>query len=147
MGSLLSILGSPVKDFITSVGATVRSFVTTDVDRLKAEQALAELQASFQIRLAELDTDWAKAQAGVVTAEVQSQSWAARNWRPITMLTFTFIIAWDYIIAPIFSLAALAIPPDMWELIKIGMGGYIIGRSAEKVLPDIVTAVKGNGGK
>ena len=26
----------------------------------------------------------------------------------------------------------LDIPPDMWDLLKIGLGGYVVGRSAEK---------------
>lgn len=143
MGSLLSILGSPVSDLITNVGNLVRSFVTTDADRLKASQALLELQTQFQAKLVDADTEFAKAQAQVVTAEVQSQSWLARNWRPIVMLEFAFIIGWNFIVAPVFSVASLPIPTDMWELIKIGMGGYIIGRSAEKVIPGVVAAVQG----
>ena len=26
----------------------------------------------------------------------------------------------------------LAIPPDMWDLLKIGIGGYTVGRTVEK---------------
>jgi hypothetical protein len=38
---------------------------------------------------------------------------------------------------------ALAIPPDMWDLLKLGVGGYVMGRSAEKVAPGIISAFKG----
>jgi hypothetical protein len=27
----------------------------------------------------------------------------------------------------------LVLPPDMWALLKIGVGGYIVGRSGEKI--------------
>jgi len=35
---------------------------------------------------------------------------------------------------PIFSLPAAVIPPDMWQLLKIGVGGYVLGRSGEKIV-------------
>ena len=77
--------------------------------------------------------------AGIVTAEASSEHWLAANWRPITMLTFVFIIANNYIIYPYLSLffdkaPVLAIPPDMWDLLKLGLGGYVVGRSAEKCI-------------
>ena len=54
------------------------------------------------------------------------------------MLTFVAIIANNYILYPYLSLfwgeaPVLEIPPDMWGLLKIGLGGYVVGRSAEKV--------------
>ena len=30
----------------------------------------------------------------------------------------------------------------LWSIVEIGIGGYVIGRSAEKVLPGIVEAAK-----
>jgi len=30
----------------------------------------------------------------------------------------------------------------MWSIVELGLGGYMIGRSAEKVLPSVVEAVK-----
>lgn len=75
--------------------------------------------------------------AGIVTAEANSEHWLAANWRPITMLTFVVIIANNYILYPYLSLffdaaPVLEIPPDMWQLLKIGLGGYVVGRSVEK---------------
>lgn len=73
----------------------------------------------------------------VIVAEAKSEHWIAATWRPITMLTFVLIIANNYIIAPYMGAmfgtsVSLAIPPDMWDLLKIGLGGYVMGRSAEK---------------
>ena len=79
-----------------------------------------------------------KAQAQIITAEIQSQSWLAANWRPILMLTIVAIIANNYIIYPYLSMftdkaVILELPQDLYDLMKIGVGGYIVGRSAEKV--------------
>jgi hypothetical protein len=30
----------------------------------------------------------------------------------------------------------------LWDIVEIGLGGYVIGRSAEKVLPGIVGSLK-----
>ncbi len=48
------------------------------------------------------------------------------------MLTFTYVVAHNYIIAPLFSLTPPRSPPDMWELLKLGVGGYITGARVEK---------------
>jgi len=73
----------------------------------------------------------------IIVAEATGHSWLQRNWRPITMLVFVYIIAHNFIIAPLFSLKELPIPPDMWELLKLGIGGYVIGRSVEMLCPKI----------
>jgi hypothetical protein len=30
----------------------------------------------------------------------------------------------------------------LWDIVEIGLGGYVIGRSAEKVLPGIVESLR-----
>ena len=74
----------------------------------------------------------------VIAAEAKSEHWIVAAWRPITMLVFVFIIANNYILAPYIELFSdvdvmLELPPDLWDLLKIGLGGYVVGRSSEKV--------------
>ena len=76
--------------------------------------------------------------AKTVRAEINSESKLAKNWRPMLMLLFGLIIANNYIIYPYLVLffdkaPKLEIPPDMWQLLKIGVGGYTVGRSFEKI--------------
>ena len=66
-------------------------------------------------------------------AQQKQPSWLKQNWRPITMLTFLMLIVCDS-----FGLLAKPLPPDAWSLLKIGLGGYVIGRSAEKILPSVL---------
>ena len=101
----------------------------------KAKLELVKMQASGE--LSKLQTS-----AGIITAEAQSKHWLAANWRPITMLTFVVIIANNYILHPYLSLffddaPVLEIPEDMWDLLKIGLGGYVVGRSGEKIAESI----------
>lgn len=142
MGSLLKILGSPFKDTIGAVGDLLGKFITDPQKKLEAQIELTKIEMSFQQSLVTADVEWAKAQADVVKSEAQSASWMARNWRPILMLVFTYLIAHTYIFAPILSLTPLPLPEEMWELLKIGVGGYIVGRSVEKSTKEVAKVLK-----
>ena len=96
-----------------------------------AKLKLVELNQAGE--LAELD-----AAMNVIVAEAQSEHWVVSAWRPVTMLVFVAIVANNYLLYPYISLfwqaaPLLELPPDLWDLIKIGLGGYVVGRSAEKV--------------
>lgn len=75
-----------------------------------------------------------EAAANIVVAEAQGESWLQRNWRPLLMVLFGVIVANNYLVVPLFDTPAADIPPDMWDLLKLGVGGYVLGRSAEKGL-------------
>lgn len=82
-----------------------------------------------------------RAAAEVVKAEAQGQSWLQRTWRPITMLVFVGLIVarWLGWSAPNLGDAEVL---KLWSIVEIGLGGYVIGRSAEKILPGLLDSVK-----
>ena len=119
-------------DAIKGVTDLVGQFVE---DKDKAN----ELETKIKNKLLSLEQEVITAQRDVIVAEAKSQSFIARNWRPIMMLTFVGIIANNYILFPYITLfggtaITLEIPPDMWSLLKIGVGGYVMGRSGEKMV-------------
>lgn len=73
-----------------------------------------------------------EAAAAIILAEAQGDSWLQRNWRPMLMCLFGLIVANNYMVAPLFGTPLADIPPDMWDLLKLGIGGYVLGRSVEK---------------
>jgi hypothetical protein len=75
-----------------------------------------------------------EAAAKIIVAEAQGESWLQRNWRPLLMVMFGVIIANNYLVVPLFNTPAALIPPDMWDLLKLGVGGYVVGRTVEKGL-------------
>lgn len=114
-------------------------------DPKAAEQAkLKLLELEQQGALADLDsqTKQVLAQAGIIQAEAASHNWLTAAWRPITMLTFVALI-----VARMFGLTAANVSPAeylaLWGLVKLGLGGYVLGRSAEKIAPSVITAIKG----
>lgn len=139
------IFGGPAATVIDSVGGVLDKLTTTDQERLEAQKALLQIERQFQAdmlsKLTDADVEFAKAQSAVIISEAKSESWIARNWRPMVMLMFAFIIGYNHILAPLFSLKSLPIVPDMWELLKLGIGGYVIGRSVEKISADVLPAI------
>jgi hypothetical protein len=95
-------------------------------------------KADLLMKLNEAELVLKQAQSKIIEAEAKSEHWITSAWRPITMLVFVFIIANNYILVPYFQAFGLKVPSlelnqQMWELLKIGIGGYIVGRSAEKI--------------
>ena len=102
-------------------------------------------KAELLMKLKEAELATQQLQAKVISTEAGSEHWITSAWRPITMLVFVAIIANNYILVPYFKAFGLDIPDlvlnnQMWDLLKIGIGGYIVGRSAEKVVKNL----KGN---
>lgn len=138
MPGILGFLGEIVKP----ITGLIDSMHTSEEEKLKAKGSLLAIQTEFAGKALEYEATLAKEQAAIVRAEVESQSWMARNWRPLTMLVFVYIIAHNHIFSPLFGVTSVPIPADMWDLLKLGMTGYIVGRSAEKVVPGVVEAMK-----
>ncbi|KAF0153562.1 MAG: hypothetical protein FD143_94 [Ignavibacteria bacterium] len=71
-------------------------------------------------------------QSRVVEAEAIGQSWLQRNWIPITMLTFLILVVCDS-----FDWLAFRLSNEAWTLLQIGLGGYVLGRTGEKIVEKI----------
>ena len=106
-------------------------------DRDEARRIKADLSKVFDNSDLSKFSEQIQAQAKIITAEAKSESWIARNWRPVIMLLFGVIIANNYILYPWFSElfdldVMMPVPVEMWGLLKLGLGGYVVGRSVEK---------------
>ncbi len=112
------------------------------IDRAVPDQAEAA-----KLRGVMLDTLHAEgmaeleAQSKIILAEAQGESWLQRNWRPVLMLVIVAIIANNYLLAPYVnalfgagSVPTLELPERLWDLMTLGVGGYVAGRSAEKLM-------------
>ena len=97
-------------------------------DTVEKTKVRAELQSALLANADELE----RTAANVILAEATGESWLQRNWRPMLMVLFGIIIANNFLVVPIMGTPMAQIPPDMWDLLKLGLGGYVLGRSAEK---------------
>ena len=97
----------------------------------------AKLKAELQTQLLQSHTQELTAAAKIIEAEAKA-GWFASSWRPLLMYVLIFILVWNYVIGPVIKIFTGAIisfelPGDVWTLLNVGLGGYVIGRSAESV--------------
>ena len=124
----------------TPVNQLVDDIHTSDEERARAKSELLALQnEAFALALA-LERDSLSAKAGLIAAEAHGASWLQRNWRPITMLSFLGLV-----VADVFGLLAFRLADQAWLLLQIGLGGYVVGRSVEKISPQITPGKRDNG--
>ena len=105
------------------------------------KDAREKAQAAALTQLMEHQHEIEQAAGQIIRTEAASSHWLAANWRPLTMLTFTGLIVarWFGFAAPELSEAEYL---ALWDIVEIGIGGYIVGRSAEKIVPSLAQAIK-----
>jgi hypothetical protein len=113
----VSLLGT----LFTSVADTINKWSdnSTNKEKMKEEISLAILSSMDELARAQRDT---------VLAEARG-TWLQRSWRPIVMLTFCFMV----LLGTFIEIPALSESSPFWDVLEMGLGGYVIGRSAEKI--------------
>lgn len=124
---------------ISSILGTVAGPVFDVIDKAVTDKDQAnQLKAEIRHRLIDQQGATLQAQMKVILAEATGESWAQRNWRPVLMLVIVAIVANNYLLAPylgaMFGVGLhLELPEALWNLMTLGVGGYIAGRSGEKI--------------
>ena len=105
---------------IGSLAKDVKTICTGKIDPIELDKIL--------LKAGELEVEFAKMQAQTLTSEETGNS-LQRNWRPITMLAFLVLIFLNQ-----FNVLVIPLSNEIWALFKIGLGGYVAGRSLEKIV-------------
>jgi len=134
MTILKRIFSTGAKELTDSVGNILDNVLTNDEEKSTAKQKLTSVIMEALDKIHTL-------QAGIINKEAAGNG-LQRSWRPIVMLMFAFVVVYAYFLQPAFFPGAVNVRPDLpeefWGLLKIGLGGYVVGRSVEKVA-DTVT--------
>ena len=125
MGLFDKIFSKTAGNIVKSVGDAFDQNLTSEEERLaKKNEVVKYLQDSLN--------DLREMQADIIKAEATG-NWLQRSWRPVVMLCFAFIVMYNEAISLMFSLPRTELSTDFWGLLKVGVGGYVFGRSAEKI--------------
>lgn len=125
--SFISSIFKPATDLIDNLH-------TSDEEKLEMRKQIQQIENEFMGKVLDYETRLMDNQAAIIKAEAMGQSWLQRNWRPITMLTFLVLVVLDS-----FGLLAFRLAEEAWLLLQIGLGGYVAGRSAEKITSQVLT--------
>lgn len=97
----------------------------------------AKIKADIAARQQELIQTELRGAIEIILAETRG-GWLQRNWRPMLMVAIMAIVVNNYILFPYLSLwtdkvVVLELPGGLWALLTTGVGGYVVGRSGEKI--------------
>lgn len=126
---------------IPAILAAILPSVFKTVEKVVQDKDKAnEIQQELTSQMMDANSDLMKASSDVIISEIKGESWLQRNWRPLLMMAFIIIIFNNYIIIPYVAafypaanLPLLVFPDHFWNLLTIGVGGYLGGRSVEKL--------------
>lgn len=135
---------SIITGFISSIFKPAIDLVdelhTSTEEKMEMKAKLLEMEQEALNKAVDLETQIVDAKKDIIVAEAKGESWIQRSWRPILMMTIVLIVANNYIFYPYLSLfgveqaAKLKLPDALWNLMQLGVGGYIAGRSGEKII-------------
>lgn len=117
---------------IQTLIAPIIGLITTAVDKAIPDKGqAAEIKAQLTTAAMQADLKELEGAVAIITAEAHGESWLQRNWRPLLMLWFAGLVGahWLGFTAPNISDAIVS---DLLGIIQIAIGGYVLGRSAEK---------------
>ena len=120
---------NPLVGIAGSVMDGLDDLFTSDEERLAARNKIMQVLKEKELELQKLQTD-------IIIAEAKG-NWLQRSWRPLLMLSFGFIIIYNKFAAPLFGWPIPILEGEFWTLLQIGIGGYVVGRSAEKIVDKI----------
>lgn len=136
---------NPVADTIAGIFrpiADVLDHVLPSGDaRLQLQQKLIEGQIAAGAALMSYEQSLLDGQVKIIAAEAAGNSWLQRSWRPITMITFLVLVVFDS-----FGWLPSKLAPQAWTLLQLGLGGYVAGRSLEKIVPAVANVIKSKNG-
>ena len=135
--SLLVLLGRIFDPLAALLDEAATSAIAREATRVK----LAAVKADAFSAALTFEEDRLATAARLVVAEAGGQSWLQRNWRPLTMLCFLFLVMADS-----FGLLTFRLSAEARGLLQIGLGGYVVGRSVEKIGPQIKSSLNSKRG-
>lgn len=132
---------------VAGVGA-LSNLIRTGLEKVFPDKAKAAEATNVIITpILEFIQTQINAARDVLIAELKGESWLQRNWRPLIMIDFAGLITahWLGFTVPNISEVVLL---NLFDILQVGIGGYVIGRSGEKIASALAPALAAKlGGK
>jgi len=140
--SFVSSLFEPATKLVDEIFTSKEEKAQYANERLKLKNELARIQNEVSTKIIDYETKLMDTKQKLVYGEI-SGNWLQRSWRPILMLSFGSIVIYQYFIVYLIpGLDPIEFMPDrFWNLLELGIGGYVAGRSLEKMVPQVTKAV------
>lgn len=122
------LFGGAGKSLVDSATGLIDTLTTSDDEKSSAKAKLTEIITSSLTQIASYQRD-------IIVQEMKG-NWLQRSWRPVMMLTFGVILVCKW-----FGWTDTSIPVELeiqlLDIVKFGLGGYLVGRSVEKIATNV----------
>ena len=128
MSVLGKIFSAGASELVKSVGGVIDNLHTSKDEKLAAELKIKELIANYEVQMEkEISSRW--------DADMKSDSWLAKNVRPLTLIFLVIsTVLLIFIDAGLINFVVEAKWTDLLQLVLITViGAYFGGRSLEKI--------------
>lgn len=112
--------------------SAISNLVGKAIDKAFPDKTEAnKLKAAVDQELISLSAQELQSAAAIITAEASGESWLQRNWRPLLMLWFAALVGAHWLGYTPTNLPE-SVVNNLLDIVQVGIGGYVLGRSAEK---------------
>ena len=111
-----------LQNVIREIGDIVNRLSVSSKEKQKIQEEIQSLVYRYKSELV-------REQSAAVGDEMRG-NWLQRSWRPMVMLVLTLLV----VLGVFTESSMLSDTSRFWDLLEIGLGGYVVGRSGEKIV-------------
>ena len=116
-----------LQNVIREIGDIVNRLSVSSREKQKIQEEIQSLVYRYKSELV-------REQSAAVGDEMRGH-WLQRSWRPMVMLVLTLLV----VLGVFTESSMLSDTSRFWDLLEIGIGGYVIGRSGETITGNLLS--------
>ena len=116
-----------LQNVIRELGDIVNRLSVSSREKQKIQEEIQSLVYRYKSELV-------REQSAAVGEEMRG-NWLQRSWRPMVMLVLTLLV----VLGVFTESSMLSDTSRFWDLLEIGIGGYVIGRSGETITGNLLS--------
>ena len=116
-----------LQNVIREIGDIVNRLSVSSREKQKIQEEIQSLVYRYKSELV-------REQSAAVGDEMRG-NWLQRSWRPMVMLVLTLLV----VLGVFTESSMLSDTSRFWDLLEIGLGGYVIGRSGETITGNLLS--------
>lgn len=119
---------------ITALIPAITTLFGKFIDKAVPDKAQREkLKADIAVYTMQHAQTELKSATDIILAEAKGESWLQRNWRPSLMLWFAALVGAHWLGFTPPNLPE-SVVNNLLDIVQVGVGGYVLGRSGEKIM-------------
>lgn len=131
--SFVSGIFKPAAELIDDIHTSGEEQGEIDIQKQKLKNEIDKIEFTVKEKMMDYESKLMENRTKLIEAETKNGNIFVQSWRPALMVIFAFLIMakWLGFSAPGIS---EAVELELFAIVKLGLGGYVLGRSGEKIM-------------